>query len=177
MTFIQILKKQFNPVSIIFSALFIAGLLITVLEINIYRNTFINYTIPAAIWLLPGIIPAFMFRSFWVKYISTESLFLILVYNICTWGGFATYIFMASNFYFTQNKTTTEVLHILSIGKLAKGRDDCSQPYANIVHNWEEKEIFFDCDVPVSIFNAVELKTQTGLWGYEVIIEKHLTKE
>lgn len=177
MSLLQSLKKEFSFISLLSSILFIAGLLVTVCEVDIYRNTFINYRIPVAIWLLSGLIPAIAFRRFWVKHICTESLFFILVYNICTWGGFTVYLFMASNFYFVQKITTyTEVQHIISTGKLAKGRSGCGEPYADIIHYGEEKELVFGCDVPVSTFNAVELKIQKGLLGYEVITEKRLLK-
>ena len=161
----------------VFSILFLAGLILTVCEINIYRSTFINVALPVSLWLMPGIVATPFIANTLAKHYNTHSIFLQLVYNICTWGGIVVYVFIASNFYFARGDISSVEVPIQQTGHLAKGRYGCGEPYAEVVYQDIDKQLIFSCDVSVERYNTVELKIQKGLWGFDVINSQRLLRK
>jgi hypothetical protein len=96
---LKTVKTKINLVNIILTVLCFAGLIITRFEINIYRKTIIDWEIPTSIWLFSGLIITPFSRNFLSKYAGTSGLFLQIVFNVSTWGGFLMYGFMALNYY------------------------------------------------------------------------------
>ena len=170
-------KLNITVYNTIFGILFLAGLTLTVFEIKIYRDTFINHTVPAFIWLLTGLfVSPFLIKILAERY-ATKSLFWQIFYNICTWGGIATYLFMVSNFYLADKSITSAKLTIIDTGHLAKGTYGCGEPYAEILYKCIVKQLIYPCDVPIEKYNLVELQTANGYWGFEVIKSKRLLKQ
>jgi hypothetical protein len=166
-------KSFSNLNSLLLSIFFIGGLILTVFEIDIYRVTIISYAIPTCIWIITGLFATPFFRNIPTLQYNMQSFFLQIVYNIAAWGGIAVYVFMASNYCFAHGSITT-TFRVDNTGHLAKGRYGCGEPYVEINYYGVTKQLVFPCDMPVATYKTVELKTETGLWGYEIIKSKKL---
>ncbi len=81
------------------------GLILIILEIDIYRVTIIRKSILLAIILIAGLL-AFMLN--WSRYKRTypsTGFLLQLAQSIISWGFIAAYVFMATNYYFANEAT------------------------------------------------------------------------
>ena len=162
-------KINITPYNTLLTILFFAGVILLVAQIKIYHNTFINYIIPTTVWLITGLIATPLLANTLTLNYNTNSTVLQLVYNMCTWGSIAVYAFMASNFYFGQGSTVTFKTAITKTGELAKGAFSCGEPYVAVVYNGIEKDVTFDCGIPVANYKDLELSVKKGLWGFDVI--------
>ena len=161
-------RKHYFIYSIL-TILFIGGIILTVLEINIYRQTLISWTIVTAVWLSSGLIATFFTSNLLTKHYETKGLFLKVVYNTAAFGGIVTYGFMALNFYFPSDYQAIVRTEIIKTGRLAKGRGGCGNPYAGVVLKGRPKELVFPCDYELDKYRYVKLSVKKGLLGFEII--------
>ncbi len=154
--------------------LFIVSLYLTVLEIDIYRNTLIPWYKPTLAWLLTGLILTPVTSNFLDKYMGLDIPILKVIYSVATWGGLVLYAFMASNYYFHTDKGHTLTTKMIHIDHLAKGRSGCGNPYCDVVINNIEKEIIFPCGTHLEDYEYIQLTLKKGLWGIEIITDKKL---
>jgi hypothetical protein len=110
------------------------------------------------------------------KYIKIDSLFQQLVYNILTWGGIILYFFMALNFYCADPNPTSLSLIINDNGTLAKGHSGCAEPYVIVKYDNFEKQIVLPCGTSTDGFKAIDLTLRKGLFGFDIIERKTLSK-
>ena len=85
-----------TPYNVIFNALFFAGMLLTLWELDIYKKTLIDYRIATSLWIVPGLCLTPVLRKTLALHINTNSLFLQLIYNVVTWGGIIVFTFMVA---------------------------------------------------------------------------------
>ncbi|MBP8034140.1 MAG: hypothetical protein KAZ71_06045 [Bacteroidia bacterium] len=168
---LKTMKYKINWVKGILPIIFIGTLILTVFEIEIYRQTLINWAILTFIWFLPGIILTPFTRKFLKYHIETNSLFLQFLFNTVTWGGLLIYGFMATNYYYPTKSIRTITAKIIRTGHLAKGRYGCGPPYCDVVINNKEKELIFPCGLEIEKYKSIDLKIQKGLWGFEIVAE------
>jgi len=161
----------------VFTIVFFGGMVLTIFEIDIYRLTFIPVAIPIFIWVATGLLITPFNAEALAKEMKARSIFLRVFFNIVAWGGIATYVFMALNFYFRTNVSNNVALPILNNGYLAKGRNGCGNPYAEIDYKNFQKQIVFPCDTAIARYNTIILKIEKGLFGFDVIQNQKLTKE
>jgi hypothetical protein len=163
---------------VIFNALFFIGALLTVWELEIYENTFIDYRIPTLLWIGPGLCLTPVLRKTLAFHMNTSSLLLQLIYNVVTWGGIIVFTFMATNFYFTEQNTWQHTLKIKSNGSLAGGGGGrCRIPYVVVDWMGNEKQIEFPCGTALAQADSIKVDLKKGLLGYEVIVDKELMFE
>jgi hypothetical protein len=161
-------------------ALFLAGLVLTILEINIYRVTLISIYIPLSIWLLTGIIVVPFFKRIFDIYCfnpyspGRTPIFFHYLFNIVSFGGIVVFLFMWSNLTFNDKSKSVLTLPIVSYGHLAKSRENCGKPYVHIYYKGGEKELVFPCGTDVEKFNSVYVEIAKGLFGFDVITNKTL---
>lgn len=166
----QILKKlNITFWNTVLTALFLTGLLLSALAVNIYRLTIISPALTTAIWILTGLLITPFTTKVLAEEMKANSIFLQVIYNMATWGGITVYLFLAANFYFTRHDTYETVFQIVNNGNLAKGRNGCGEPYAEIIFEGKEKQLIFQCDTKIKGYYFVQLTLETGLWGYEII--------
>ncbi|MEP7168412.1 MAG: hypothetical protein ABI855_03505 [Bacteroidota bacterium] len=175
--FFKALTTNINWVNSLLTVLFIGTLILTVVEIDIYRKTIIHWAIPTFIWLLTGLILTPLTSSFLKKYIDTNSFFLQLVFNVVTWGGLLIYGLMATNYYLPTDSSKTITTKIINTGHLAKGKNGCGEPYCEVVINRTVKQLVFPCDFNIEIYNDIDLTIKKGLWGFDIITDKNPTNE
>jgi hypothetical protein len=171
--------KQVNNLSgkIFFTILFFAGLTSAIFEIDIYRKTFIPIAIPIAIYLLTGLLSTPFFLKTLPPVLEKTGLFYQFIFNTLSWGGVATCLFMATNFYFSKNDRSAIELTILGSGNLAKGRSGCATPYAEVNYQGIDKELMFPCETIVSKYNTIILTLDKGLLGYDVVKSQKLLSQ
>jgi len=100
---VKILKAlNITPTGVVFNALFFAGMLLTLWELDVYKKTLVDYRIATLLWIGPGLCLTPALRKTLALHINTNSLFLQLIYNVVTWGGIIVFTFMATNFYFLR---------------------------------------------------------------------------
>lgn len=156
--------------------LFFSGIILTVGEISIYRKTIIDWKIPTAIWLGVGLISVIYLRKYLGYY--TNNIFLQLLFSVCSFGGLLTYSFMATNYYFINNvKTKVIKTPIIKTGHLAKGKNRCEYPYADVNIEGAKKELIFPCDFEIEKFKFVSVSLKPGLWGFDRILGQTPTEE
>jgi hypothetical protein len=156
--------------------LFFSGLILTVGEISIYRKTIIGWKAPTAIWLAVGLISVIFLRKYLSSY--TKNIFLQLLFSVCSFGGLFTYSFMATNYYFIDNiKAEVVKTPIIKTGHLAKGKNKCEYPYADVNIKGAEKELIFPCDLEIEKYKFVSVSLKAGLWGFYRILEQTPTEE
>ena len=175
--FFKALTAKINWVNSLLTILFIASILLTVFEIDIYRKTNINSALPIFVWLLTGLVLTPLTGKLLKKYYDTNSIFLQIVFNSVTWGGLLIYSFMATNYYFSCDSSKTITTKIIKTGHLAKGRNGCGEPYCEVVIDNEEKQLVFPCDFDIEKYNYINLTIKKGLWGFDIITDRRPTNE
>jgi hypothetical protein len=170
------IDKNLQWMNYVLASLFFGGIILTVGEISIYRKTIIDWKIPTAIWVGVGLTSVIYLRRYLSHY--TKNIFLQLVFSVCSLGGLLTYSFMATNYYFID-KVKTEVIKtpIIKIGYLAKGKNRCEYPYADVNIKGEEKELIFPCGFEIAKYKFVSVSLKRGLWGFDRILEQTPTEE
>jgi hypothetical protein len=161
----------------ILTILFIGGIILTILEINIYRQTLVSWTVITGVWVSSGLIAIFFTSPVLTKHYETKSLLLKVVYNTVAFGGIVTYCFMALNFYFSSDKQTIVTTEIIKTGRLAKGRHGCGKPYADVFLKGQPKELVFPCGYELGQYRYVKLSIKKGLLGFDLIRDIELVKE
>jgi hypothetical protein len=166
---------HFKLINGILGGLFIGSIFLTILEINIYRKTFIPFLIPLAIWILTGVFVTPFYKRFLTIYFSTPYLFLQFFFNVVTWGGFVLFAFMWTNYNFTDKQIRTTNEKITSIGHLARGRyGNCQQPFVMINYNGQDKQLVYYCGTQIELYKSVDLTVAKGLFGYDIIVQSEL---
>ena len=162
-------KMNFKNVGL--SIFFFSGLILTIFEINIFHKTIVDWKIPTSIWFFGGLLFAPFMSKHLVNYYNTTGLFLQSVFNICSFGGILVYVFMATNYYLgVDNQSETIRTEILKTGHLAKGRNGCGNPYADVKIKNSDKELIFPCNFEIERYKYVDLILKKGLLGFDIIL-------
>ena len=160
----------------VLSVLFFGGLILTVVEINLYRDTVISATLVVGLWLASGLVMTPLTSGLLSKYYDTHNVFLKVVYNVATFGGIVVYTFVGLNFYFPENDPMTVSAKIIKTGTLAKGRYGCGNPYVHVELNGQIKELVLPCDFDVEGYKVADLTTVRGMLGFDIITDVHLVR-
>ena len=170
----------YNFKSNLLGALFFGGLVLTILEIYIYRVTFIFLYIPLSIWVLTGLLMTPIFKNIFNIYCfnpyspERTPMFFHYLYNIVSFGGILVFLFMWTNQTFNDKSKTVITLPIISYGHFAKSRRSCGEPYVHVVYKYKEKELVFPCDTEIEKYNSVYIEITKGLFGFDIINDKTL---
>lgn len=167
-------ERRKKSISFILSFLFLLGMVLIIFEINIYRDTIIEWTIPTAIWIFSGVLLTPFTSTLLNEYYDTKGIILQLIFNIAAFGGIVCYIFMALNFYFPFDREDVYHVEITNTGRLAKGRRGCGNPYADVKVKGHDKQLVFSCGFDVEKYSNVILIIKPGLLGFDIIMSKKL---
>ena len=166
-------KPKYKLYNYIFGFSFITGLVLLIFEIHLYRETIIIWSIPSAVWIFSGLIITPFTSSILQKYLNVYSFIFKALINIIAFGGMVTYLFMASNYYFSDSsQVIVKKVNILNTGYLAEGRYGCSNPYADVKIDNTPKELIFPCDITIEKYKFIKLSVKKGLLGFDIIIGK-----
>lgn len=169
-------KKRKYFISAILTFLFFLGIFLTILEIYIYRNTLIVWTIPTLVWISSGLLLTPFTSNLLRVYYDIEGIILQLFFNIVTFGGIICYIFMGLNYYFPIGSEKAYQVEIIKTGTLAKGRNGCGNQYAEVKLKGKDKELVFPCGFELSGNRSVSMTVKLGLLGFDIITGKTVIK-
>ncbi|WP_426585082.1 hypothetical protein [Mucilaginibacter sp. R-33] len=149
---------------------FFAGLCALVPEIGLFRLTFIPLSACLEIWTAFTIISfTIHIPLFWKRYSVSNALWLSVLYGYAS-AGLPLYIFMATNYYCADNKTSQQTFGVISAqvgqGKLSP----------NVVINYKglDKQLFYPWDAPVTKYKSVSLSIKKGYWGFDIVYQQDI---
>lgn len=166
--------QKYSITAIVLTFLFLIGIFLIILEIDIYRSTLIVWTIPTAIWIASGILITPFTLALLKKHFDDSGIILKILFNVGAFGSIILYLFMALNFYFPFNREYIYRIKIINTGNLAKGRNGCGNPYADVKVKGVDKQLIFPCGSEVRNYSEVILTVKTGLLGFDIITKKIL---
>jgi hypothetical protein len=159
----------------------VVGTFLIVLEVELYRKTIIDFYIPLIVILVVGT-AAFLFnKRHYQKVYALQGIFFPLIQNIFSWGFIACYLFMATNYYFTDTDTRNHKFPIKYKSSLpgGKGHQNERQPLVAIDYFGFEKELVFRFSQTGNVEQAdsVILKTSRGILGFDVLVDYNLLQK
>jgi len=151
-------------------------------QIQVFRNTIINWLIPASIIIVIGIVSFLMdFKNYKRTYeYSGIGLYLYSsMHYIIGFGFIACSIFILTNYYFADQNVKTESYEIVdrtSIRGTTKHRIGKEQPVFTINYKGKKKELVFFSEYyeKMNFYKTVEFETRKGLFGFEILENKKL---
>ena len=149
------------------------GIVLIVFEITIYRKTIIYTYIPISIILLVGLITFYFNRQHYKKtYLLTGNFFPIMQ-HIVSWGFIASYIFMATNYFFAHKQISEYTFEIKEKNSMSgsKGHRSERQPLVGVDYFNFEKDLVFrfvDTD-KVNKADSVIVKVRKGGLGFDIL--------
>lgn len=157
---------------------FIAGGILQVLACEIYRNTIIDWWVAPSVWLVTGIIAQRFLADVLSTSAAASNYFLQLFHCLMSFGGPASYLFLATNYYIDRGSPSELVkVAIQRTGHLATGLHECGNPYTMVTIHNADKQLIFPCDLDISRYRYVIVNTKKGLLGYDCITDKRLIEE
>jgi hypothetical protein len=173
---------HYNLKSNLLGGLFLIGATLTILEIYIYRVTFISVYIPLSIWVLTGLSITPIFKKIFNIYCfnpytpERTPMFFHYLFNIVSFGGILVFLFMWTNQTFNDKSKTVITLPIVSYGHLAKSKRSCGEPYGHIIYKEKEKELIFPCGTAIERYSSIYIEVAKGLYGFDIITNKTLVQ-
>lgn len=151
-------------------------------QIQIFRNTFISWKIPALIIIIVGIVIFLVdFKNYkrTYEYSGFELYLYSWMHYIIGFGFIACSMFMLTNYYFADQNVKTESYEIVdrtSIRGTTKGRIGEEQPVFTINYKGENKELVFKNEFyeKMNFYKTVQFETRKGLFGFEILENKKL---
>lgn len=170
----QFLKKVENKadkrINALFSFLLIAGVVLLIFEVEIYRDTLIPALIPGGILLVVGISSFFLLRRYMARHNVGQFIFSRVFVCLVGFGGIAAYGFMALNCYAPVDDPTEVVdVGITGTGRQTQARGRCASPYAIAVVKGYEKQFICVCDARLNEYDGVRVQLKRGLFGFDNI--------
>jgi hypothetical protein len=169
-------KKKWKNLFLIF-VLFL-GIILTILEIKLYRKTIIDWKLPTLIWFSGTILTPFLGKLYRYSGIPDSGIlgfFFQAFYNIISFGGIAVYIFMAINYYSPEKNLKHYTFPILETSSMkgSEDSDDERQPLVRINYFGQEKTLVFSSRYIEKVEGASEaiITVKPGGLGYDVITD------
>ncbi len=169
----NLLSQKMRWIDYILSFLFFCGLILNVFTITIFRKTVIDWEVPTGIWLGFGLMSMLCLRKYSAKYYHIRNILWELFITIGSFGGFFTYGFMATNYYFLdKNEIETIKTTIIKTGHFAEGQSGCGNAHAHVNIKGKEKQLVFPCGFEIVKYKFITVKLQRGFLGYDRIMEQ-----
>ncbi len=152
-------------------------------QIQVFRNTIINWLIPASIIIVVTVLSFLMdFKNYKRTYnYSGIGLYLYsLMHYIIGFGFIVCSIFMLTNYYFADENLKTESYEIVDRtwiqGTGTKYHYGEKQPVFTINYKGKEKELVFFAEYydKMDFYKTVEFETRKGFFGFDILENKKL---
>jgi hypothetical protein len=152
----------------------IAGFLLIMLEVGIYRKTMIPLRPIIVVISLTSIFTFLLIKNDYRDIYQKKSFFFPFFQSAVSFGFIACYIFVASNFYFTSSSDPL----LRSFPILTKHTIGTRSPQPAIEINYEgiEKQLVFYTEEQNAVDTAkyVLLTIKKGLFGYDIFSDVQL---
>lgn len=156
-----------------YTVMFLLGLVLLLFEISIYRKTIIHIYIPISIILVVGFLTFYFNRPHYKKTYNLTGNFFPIMQNLISWGFISSYLFMATNYYLADTKTT-QYRFIIKEKSSIPGRKhhrDERKPLVTIDYFKFEKNLVFphaDTD-RVAKAKSVIVTVRKGSLGFDIL--------
>ncbi len=150
----------------------LAGCILIILEIDIYRVTIINKSILLIIILIAGLLAFILNWSRYNKTYPSTGIILHLAQSIISWGFISAYVFMAINYYFAGREISESMYPIKSKSTMSAGRRTyLRNPTVKIDFDGIEKELVFQrlATTVVKSADSVKIDIREGFFGFDVL--------
>ena len=156
-----------------YTVMVLIGLVILVFEILIYRKTIIHTYIPISIILIVGFLSFYFNRQHYNETYNLTGNFFPIMQNLISWGFISGYIFMATNYYLADKKTSQYRFIIKEKSSIPGRRHhrDERKPLVTIDYFKFEKELVFphtDSD-KVDKAKSVVVTVRKGGLGFDIL--------
>jgi len=170
--YIKLNKKR----NIYYTILFFVGIIAIGFDFYFIAKTIINYRIPFFIAVIVAIISTKVdkenYNNTYKFNINWQAKFYSFMQNLFTWGAFAVFLFISSNFYLKMNNFESKEFKIIEKhktygGKGHRDRQDCSL----VIKSKENTEIVVFINVKhnkIDEIKSVTLNIREGLWGFDI---------
>lgn len=166
---------------IFYPTIFSIGIILMYFQIQIFRNTIINWLVPASIIIVVGIIAYRIdFKNYKEIYFHYKTIKLFALINYFIGFGFiGCSFFMLTNYYLADKNARTESYRIVdrtSIRGGTKYKIGEEQPVFTINYNGIEKELVFNNQFfdKMNQYTTVDLKIRKGFFGFNILEKKEL---
>jgi hypothetical protein len=160
--------------SAVLMVVFFAGLVLTILEIYLYRVTIVPWIVPFLIWLITGLALVPLIRTRLALYLKMDNLFYQIIYSVLGLGGVAMYLFIAVNYYTVSGPTSTHTFKIVGKSSMPgpKGSRSERRPLVHVHYFDREKELVFHFSDTKRVERAdsVTIDVKTGGLGFDVVV-------
>jgi len=170
-----------KQLKIFYPTIFFLGLILMIFQIEIYRNTIINSSIPIICILIVGITAYFIDFKNYKKTYAYGGLSIYLysaMHYIFGFGFIVCSIFMIINYSFADDKKVKETFEIVRISYLPGRIQNSSDPEPTFQINYygKIKELVFSQEYYKrrNNFTNVELEIRKGYFGFDIIENKTL---
>lgn len=123
------------------------------------------------IWTAFAIIIFAIFIRFYWKFKKSFSAILVALFYGYASAGLPLYIFMATNYYFADNKITPQTFKVIS----AQIGGPKYPPDVVVAYQETTKEITYEWGAPVDKYKNVTLPIKKGLWGFDIVYQQDTT--
>jgi len=159
----------------------LAGSILMIFEIQLFRKTIIPLWIPTTVILTIGIISFLFNRTHYNLTNKSNGWFFPLIQNIVSWGFISCYFFMAINFYFADVEQHNSIFKIKSKSSMSgsKGHRSERKPLVTIDYDGFEKVLVFMYEDTEKVDNATQVKllTRKGLLGLNILDDYEATND
>ncbi len=165
---------------IVYVIMFFLGISILIWEVEIYRQTFIDWKIPLSILIISGFLAFTIdFKNFkkTYNYKIKEAYFYSIFYYFIGFGSIICSTFLLINFYLSDPKIEKHSCVIVESSEISGGKGARkSQPTFIINYKGKNKELVFNSRYlwKKQFYSEVEIISQKGYFGFDVIIEQKL---
>ena len=150
---------------------FFAGVFSLFPEIGLFDLTFIPLSAAMQIWTAFAIVSFVIhIRLFRTRYSPFNALWLSAFYGYAS-AGIPIYIFMATNYYCANNKTTQQTFTVISADNGSTGPGKCLPPSIVVTNHGLDKQLSYVCGTLVNGHKTVTLPIRKGLWGFDIIYQ------
>ncbi|ALJ00742.1 hypothetical protein [Rufibacter tibetensis] len=155
-----------------FGVTIFTGMILMVLQIDIYRSTIIDSTIPLSIILGVGVLTYLLLQRKYKEVYNVRGFFYPLMQSLLSFGFIACYIFMAGNFYLAGRDSKQFTFPIKEKSSMPGTSNKSKRmPLVRFDYFGEEKELVFGYSSTAKVEESdfVTLTIKKGAFGFMVL--------
>ncbi|GAB3197423.1 hypothetical protein ABID22_003437 [Pontibacter aydingkolensis] len=155
-----------------FGATIFTGMILMVLQIDIYRSTIIDSAIPLSIVLGIGVITYSLLHRKYKEVYNVRGFFYPFMQSLLSFGFIACYVFMAGNFYLADRDSNQFTFPIKEKSSMPGTSNKSKRtPLVRFDYFGKEKELVFDYSSTVKVKESdfVTLTIKKGAFGFMVV--------
>jgi hypothetical protein len=158
----------------LFFFFFIVSIIMVFVNLKTFNWTIISWTIPVTIWVGSAFVLSPFTKRFYIKKLQIHLSYLRVFLNFITFGSLLTFIFLVGNRVFLKGELKAEKFKIESVDVVDSGGDSSCNKYCWTTINGVKQRFSFSCSKDVEQHTYIVLKTRTGLFGYDYILDRKL---